>query len=517
MASYSFIALDTVVLAAVFITFRAFGSRRRRKGLPYPPGPRPLPVIGNLFDIPSEYSWLTYAEWAKIYGDVISLTVLGKVIVVLNSPQSAKDLLEKRTAMYSERPEIPFYDLMEWGWFVPTARFDDSWRAGRKILDRGLRPNVAIQYQPMQTTKVHDLLKHLVSEPEKFKEHIEHFQGATIMASVYGYDAQDHNDRYLSVATEMSHLGSRTVLPGALLVNDLPILKHFPEWLPGMGFKSLARHGRKLGEEVVDAPFQFIKNGMCNGTALPSMTLFNLQDLDDIDSPESEQTLRLIARTSGSLHAVASTTSGTDTTASSMLSFLLMLVLYPEIQKKAQAELDAVTGAARLPNYSDRPRLPYIDAICKELLRWRIVTPVGFPHATLQDDVYNGYFIPKGTLVLANSWAMLHDPNIYPDPETFQPERFLTEDGQCKDDPALSALFGFGKRICPGRHLVDSNLFIFVASVLSVFTVGHAKDAQGNDIPVSAASTGALVSRPKPFQCSITPRDGKAEKLIVAI
>ncbi|KAI0056403.1 cytochrome P450 [Artomyces pyxidatus] len=88
---------------------------------------------------------------------------------------------------------------------------------------------------------------------------------------------------------------------------------------------------------------------------------------------------------------------------------------------------------------------------------------------------------------------MLHDPDVYPDPEVFRPERFLTEDGQVKDDPALSAVFGFGKRICPGRYLVDSTIFIFVTSALSVFTVGKAKDTQGNEIPVNVASTSALV------------------------
>ncbi|KAI0056406.1 cytochrome P450 [Artomyces pyxidatus] len=530
MASYYLIVFDFVALVAVFLVYSSFESRRRRKGLAYPPGPRPLPVVGNLFDIPSEYSWLTYAEWAKTYGDVISLTVLGQVIVVLNSPTAARDLLDKRSAFYSERPKVPFYDLMEWGWFVPTSRYDDVWRAGRKVLDRGLRPNVAVQYQPMQKAKVHNLLKNLASQPEKFKEHTEHFQGSIIMASVYGYDVQEHADRYLGVACEMSLLGSRTVLPGALLVNDLPFLKYFPEWLPGMGFKSLARYGRRLGEEVVDAPFQFVKNGMRDGSARPSMTLFNLQDLDDIDSPESQETLRLIAGTSGSLHAAgADTVRGPSfvrnrvlfvltphlifpQTVSAMLSFLLMLVLYPEVQRKAQAELDAVTGAARLPDFSDRPRLPYIDAVCKELLRWRVITALGVPHAALQDDVYKGYFIPKGKY--SECRAMLHDPNVYPDPETFRPERFLTEDGQVKDDPTLSAVFGFGKRICPGRHLVDSTLFIFVTSVLSVFTLGKAKDAQGHEIPVDSVSTGALVSHPAPFKCSITLRDKKAEKLV---
>ncbi|KAI0069315.1 cytochrome P450 [Artomyces pyxidatus] len=511
MVSSSLIAAANLpVLAIVIFVFRIFEDRRRRKGLAYPPGPRRLPIIGNLLEIPFEHSWLTYAEWAKSYGDIISLTVLGQVIVILNSPKSARDLLDKRSATYSARPPIPFYDLMEWGWLVPTAPYDDAWRAKRKMLDLGLRPNAAIQYHPLQKAKANDLLKDLASNPENFREHLGHFQGAIIMSIVYGYDVKERGDRYLAVANEMTELGTTTVLPGACLVNDLPILRHLPEWLPGMSFKGLARHGRRVGEDMRYPPFQFVKNAMRSGTARPSITLANLQEIDDIDSPESEEAQRLITEASGSLYSA-----GADTTVSTMASFFLMLAQYPDIQKKAQAELDAVTGRARLPDYSDRARLPYIDAICKELVRWRLVTPLGVPHAAMQDDVYNGYFIPKGALVIANSWAMLHDPSAYPDPEAFRPERFLTEDGKVKDDPTLSAAFGFGKRICPGRHLVDMTLYIVVSSVLSTFTVGKAKDAQGKEIPVDCAYTGALVSYPEAFKCSITPRDGKAEQLIV--
>ncbi|KAI0069313.1 cytochrome P450 [Artomyces pyxidatus] len=509
---FRLVALPTVFIA--YIAFKAFEGRRRPAGVPYPPGPRPLPIIGNLLDIPLEYAWKNYAEWAKTYGDTISLTFLGQVIVILNSPKAARDLLDKRSATYSARPPVPFYDLMGWGWFVPTAQYDDVWRAKRKVLDFGLRPNVAIQYQPMQRAKARDFLKTLASSPENFREHIEHFQGAIVMSTVYDYDVKAHGDRYLEAAIEMSKLGARTVMPGAVLVNHLPMLRHLPEWLPGTGFKKLARYGRSLGEEVRDTPFEYVKNRMRSGTARPSITLVNLQELEDIDSPDSEEALRLIAAATGSLYpGIASA----DTTVSAMTSFFLMLVLYPDVQKKAQAELDAVTGRTRLPDFSDRARLPYTEAICKELIRCRVVTPLGAPHAATQDDVYNGYFIPKGALVVANSWAMLHDPDVYPDPETFQPERYLTKDGQVKADPTLSVAFGFGKRACPGRHLVDTTLFIVVSSVLSVFTVGKAKDDQGDEIPVDSMPTGALVSHPKPFKCSITPRDTKAEQLIAGV
>ncbi|KAH9987417.1 cytochrome P450 [Russula vinacea] len=193
-----------------------------------------------------------------------------------------------------------------------------------------------------------------------------------------------------------------------------------------------------------------------------------------------------------------------------MYSLFLALVLFPQVQRRAQAELDAVIGRDRLPTFDDRPRLTYIEALCKELLRWQMVTPMGLPHSSSRDDVYKGFFIPKGriahstfwdfainhlvqipkgSIMVANAWAILHDPETYPDPEEFKPERFLNEDGSIRDDPTLSLVFGAGKRICPGRHLVDATLFIVTSSVLSAFDVTKAKDENGNEIPVKAAVT----------------------------
>ncbi|KAH9994266.1 cytochrome P450 [Russula vinacea] len=143
-----------------------------------------------------------------------------------------------------------------------------------------------------------------------------------------------------------------------------------------------------------------------------------------------------------------------------MISLFLALVLYPGVSRRAQAELDIVTGRDRLPTIDDRPLLPYTEALCKELMRWQMVTPTGGAHLSSRDDVYRGFFIPKGSLIIANAWAILHDPEIYPDPEEFKPERFLNEDGSVRDDPTLSLVFGIGKRICPGRHFVDATIFM---------------------------------------------------------
>ena len=130
-----------------------------------------------------------------------------------------------------------------------------------------------------------------------------------------------------------------------------------------------------------------------------------------------------------------------------MQTFFLAMVLNPDAMKKAQGELDRVVGKERLPDFSDKDKLPYIDALVKELLRWNPPVPTGFPGRATQDDVYRGYFIPAGTIVMGNIWAIFRDPNVYPDPEVFNPDRFL-KDG--KPNPLVpnpgDRVFGFGRR-----------------------------------------------------------------------
>jgi cytochrome P450 len=333
------------------------------------------------------------------------------------------------------------------------------------------------------------------------------------MSLTYGYDLKGNDDPMIAAPVQATELLSRLILPGAVLVNHLPFLRHIPSWVPWFNYESLAQRGRELGARVMNEPFNFVKNALQDGTAVQSLASEHLQEIENLATPERQKQELIVKQTLASLYMA-----GSDTTVSSLSSLFLALVLYPDVQKRAQAELDTVIARERLPTFGDRPRLPYIDALCRELLRWQMVTPLGVPHASTEDDVYNGFFIPKGAIVMANAWAILHNPDLYPDPEAFKPERFLNEDGTLRDDPVIPLAFGIGKRICPGRHFVDSTLFIVASSVLSVFNVAKAKDENGREIPVNVATSfqSSIVVHPEKFECSIRPRDKSGEDLIVA-
>ncbi|KAI0264167.1 cytochrome P450 [Gloeopeniophorella convolvens] len=501
--------LDVVALVLfVFFAILVLKSRSTNNP-PVPPGPKPLPLLGNIFDLPREAPWLTYLDWSRKWGDIVSINVLGQRIIVLHSLATARDLLDKRGSTYSDRPHIPFISMMGWEWFSPLSRYGERWRAGRKVLERGLRSSVASTYYPMQTAKARLFLARLLSSPEEFRSHVALLQGEMIMSVTYGYDATGHDDRFLTIAHDANVIGQNATLPGSVLVNDIPILRYIPAWVPYLSYWPRARLARAMGQEMINEPFRFVKKGIADGSARPSMTRACLQEIEGTSGPEREHAETIIAEALGSVYAA-----GSDTTVSSLATFFLAMALHPEAQERAQKELDTVTGCSRLPDFGDRPQLAYIDAICREVTRWRPVAPLILPHVCMEDDIYQGYFIPKGSIIIPNAWAILHDPANYEDPEAFIPERFLAPDGQLRDDPALSAAFGFGRRVCPGRHFVDGTLFIVFASVLAAFNIRKAKDAEGREIPIEIAYSDGVVSNPLPFKCSITPRDRRAEEMI---
>jgi len=115
--------------------------------------------------------------------------------------------------------------------------------------------------------------------------------------------------------------------------------------------------------------------------------------------------------------------------------------------------------------------------------------------------------------LIGNIWAITRDPDVYPEPEVFKPERFLSPNGTLRDDVTLASVFGFGKRVCPGRHFVDTTLFMAAATVLSVFRIERRHGTEG--VPFDYTYSGGLVSRPNSFPCSISPRDKRAEELII--
>ena len=174
-----------------------------------------------------------------------------------------------------------------------------------------------------------------------------------------------------------------------------------------------------------------------------------------------------------------------------MAWWTLAMIAYPETQSRAHAELDAVVGRDRLPTFADYPHLPYVRAMVKEILRWRPPAPLAAPHRLMEDDWYEEMFIPKGTICIPNVWHMNHDPEVFGEnADHFDPARHLDTDGDVAPSPSDGreeghVSYGFGRRLCVGRHMANNSLFIDIAIMLWATDIERKRDASGEALPIN--------------------------------
>lgn len=295
--------------------------------------------------------------------------------------------------------------------------------------------------------------------------------------------------------------------PGKWLVDLVPVLRYLPEWFPGAGFHKLAKTWRASLGHLLNDPFDLVKKEVAQGTAPPSFATTLLQQSESWT--EEDETKWKYA--TSAIYAA-----GAEASSCALSTFFLAMTLFPDVQRKAQAELDSVIGrGSRLPELEDRANLPYLDALSKEMYRWNPTGSISIPHRLMQDDVYNGQFIPKGTTVLVNVWHILQDPSRYPDPSDFKPERFFPENSHGKINPdPHTVIFGSGRRGCPGQLFADASLFILLATTLALYDLAGPVGRDGEPIKVEPKFKPTMVSHPEPYECKITPRFPELKQML---
>ncbi|KAI9162740.1 Cytochrome P450 monooxygenase CLM2 [Paramyrothecium foliicola] len=336
---------------------------------------------------------------------------------------------------------------------------------------------------------------------------------AIILNIVYGYSIEpDKLDPLTNLVQLMMDNFSRAFVPMAWSVDVLPALNYLPEGFPLTSFKRIGRQWKRINEIVIDAPYLFVRDQMMQRQNRPSYVSSLVDSLSSSDngaarlSKDDEDGIKV---TAAALYG-----GGADTTVSSISSFVLAMMLFPAVQKKAQKEINDVVGNARLPDSNDQARLPYINALVKEALRWFPVVPIATAHATSTEILYDGYRIPKGSYILSSIWWFLHDPDVYADPSSFDPERYF--ESRNEPDPS-EHVFGYGRRICPGRYLAVESLFITISRILAAFDISKAVDDNGKVIEPELKATSGLVSHPATFPFTIKPRSVRHEELIRAV
>jgi len=190
--------------------------------------------------------------------------------------------------------------------------------------------------------------------------------------------------------------------------------------------------------------------------------------------------------------------------------FLVAMIRFPQVLKRAQAEVDSVVGRDRLPSLEDKDNLPLIRSVVLEVQRWRPVSPLPEPHVLTEDDVFDGQFLPKGSIMWPSLWAMSRDEDIYPDPESFKPERFLSDDGLTISRKIELPIFGFGRRYCPALHFSHATLFLAIATLVWALDIEPGEILP--DIDIAHWENGFNVG-PLPFQAKITSRGPEVNEL----
>ncbi|KAI0822975.1 O-methylsterigmatocystin oxidoreductase [Trametes gibbosa] len=445
------------------------------------------------------------------YGELTYMSTLGQPMIILNSYDAAIKLLEGRSANTSDRPRMVMAELTGYMWEFAIQGYTPGWRLRRRTFHGFFQPSAVSNYYPVHLRECRRFLQRLLNTPEDFIALARHVFSATIMDVVYGIVVAEQNDPYVALAEKAAVIFSNMVIPGQYLVEVLPFLKHVPSWFPGAGFKRNAERWSEDIRAVRNAPYDASVNALMRGTARPCVVTSLVEDAihrDGTVSLEDDECFRDVS-------ALAYLT-GADTSLFATHAFILAMVQHPEVQRKAQQELDAVIGPDRLPEFSDRESLPYINAVVKEVTRWHSVVPLGVSHRVMEEDVYNGFRIPAGSILVPNAWAMSRDPLAYDCPDDFIPERFLKErlDGEETRDPEKYQ-FGFGRRICPGRHFANNALFITVASLLHVFDIEAPLGENGKPMRVAPnIMLDFFLAYPEKFECRITPRSKKAEALV---
>ncbi|KAI0746299.1 cytochrome P450 [Daedaleopsis nitida] len=471
-------------------------------GCSIPPGPRGWPVIG-CFTYLARYPELTLQRWATKYGPLFSFSIGDQLFVAISDPHIVKDLLVTNGGIFSSRKDMYMKaQLVFCRRGVTATQYNETWRKHRRLASMFLTQRAVAEYTPGLEREAKEMIRDLyVSSqggvlpinPQRFASRA---SLNNILMLTFGFRTESLEDQLVFDLLRLSREFMNTTGPVANLVDFIPLLQMLPN--------HMAARGKALNRELVEICgiiVQRIRNAIQDGDPYPDcMAKYLLvhqeaEKLDDLD----------IIVLCGAFMI-----GGVETTSSVKQWFAAHIPTHPDIQAKAHAELDSVCGRDRLPTADDEVHMPYVHAIVKEIERCHNPFWLGTPHMNTEDFYYYGYLIPKNTVVIVNTWTMHHNPERYPDPYEFKPERYLDDRLTCAESANLPDpmkrdhwMFGAGRRICPGITLAEREIFLAVSHLLWAYKMEELPDE-----PIDLKEYDGLSGRsPVPNRVKLTPRD----------
>ncbi|XP_044071166.1 cytochrome P450 1B1 [Siniperca chuatsi] len=459
--------LRALLLTCATVLFSLHLWRRLRlRSIRSPPGPLAWPVIGNAAQV-GKAPHLYFTRMAKKYGNVFQIKLGCRTVVVLNG-DSIKQALVKQGPEFAGRPDFTSFKYVSNGDSVAFSTITDWWKMHRRLAQSTVRmfstgnPHTKKTFEHHILCEVKELLQLFVG---KTKAH-EYFQPMTylvvstanIMSAVCFGKMYSYEDEEFQQVVGRNDQFTKTVGAGSI-VDVMPWLQYFPNPIKTI-FDNFKKLNMEFGVFIRDKVTEHRKT-IQSGT-IRDMTDALIVALDQLrDKTGLLSGKDYVSPTVGDIFGASQ-----DTLSTALQWIILILVKYPEIQVRLQQEVDKVVDRTQLPSIEDQLKLPYVMAFIYEVMRFTSFVPLTIPHSTTTDTSIMGYTIPKNTVIFINQWSINHDPAMWSHPETFDPQRFLDQNGALNKDLTSSVLiFSLGKRRCIGEELSKLQLFLFTALI----------------------------------------------------
>ncbi|NWR62079.1 CP2J2 protein, partial [Bucorvus abyssinicus] len=447
-----------LIFFTVFLLVADYMKRRKPKN--FPPSPFSLPFVGNIYLMNFSNPQNAVQKLYEKYGDIFSTQMGSITFVFVSGLRLVKEVLVNQGENFMDRPEFPI-DKEVFSNIGLISSNGHLWKQQRRFTLTTLR-NFGLGKRSLEE-RIQEECRYLVDvfgdeQGNPFNPHLKISNAVSnIICSVTFGSRFDYNDEDFQ---KLLRLLDETVrLHGAImtqLYNTFPsIVKFLPgshqtifknwRWMKSFVKEKIDKHKEDWNpsdsRDFIDSYLQQIAKDNSGGT-------FQEENLEAC-------VLDLLL-------------AGTETTSTTIRWALLYMATYPEIQARVQAEIDAVIGQARQPALEDRSNMPYTNAVIHEVQRKGNIIPFNVPRQTTKDTVLDGYYIPKGTILLTNLTSLMFDKNEWETPDAFNPGHFL-KDGQFWKRESFMP-FSIGKRACLGELLARSELFLFFTALLQKFT-----------------------------------------------